>query len=136
MCWSILYHENKISPEETIADYNIYNKVNILENLNCTFQINKIYIQNKLYYNITKNQCACDFFNLKNTKLRDEFINLILTRMEIPCIEPCIYIKWIENNDGINNIPNNVININENKLLTIYTKEYKEAYYCIKRTNE
>jgi hypothetical protein len=133
MCWSILYHENKILSEEAVTDYNIYKKVNILENLNYTFQINKIYVQNQLYYNITQNQCACDFFNLKNIKLREEFAGLILSRMKIPCIEPYIYIKWIDNNNEINNMPNNVITINESQLLSIYTEEYKEVYYCIKR---
>ena len=131
-----MYHESKVSLEETIMDYNIYKKVNVLENLNYIFKIEKFSIQNKLYYDITHNQCACDFFNSKNIKLQEEFIKLILTRMEISCVEPCVYIKWIENDNVINNIPDKIININDNKLLNIFTTKYNEVYYCIKRAKE
>ena len=53
--------------------------------------------------------------------------------MEILCIEPCIYIKWIEDNNGIKELPNNKITINENNLLNIFTENNQEAYYIIKR---
>ena len=131
-----MYHENKISLEENIIDYNIYKKVNILENLNYTFKMDKFSIQNKLFYNITHNQCACDFFNSKNIKLQEEFVKFILTRMKISCVEPCIYIRWTDNDEVTNNIPNNIININDNELLNIFTTKYKEACFCIKRTNK
>ena len=136
MCWSILYHENKISMEKLIMDYSIYKKVNILENFDYPFQINRITIKGKLLYNITHNQCACDFFNKKNINLREEFIKFILKRMEILCIEPCIYIKFIEDNNGIKELPNNKITINEDNILDIFTGNNQEAYYNIKRKNE
>ena len=135
MCWSILYRENKISSEKCIKDYNIYKKVNVLENCRYMFQINEIYIQNKLYYDISHKQCACDFFNPKNLTLRKEFEKLILARMEILCVEPIIYLKWIEDNSGIKNMSSNVININQNEILTIFSKGYKETSYCVKRIN-
>ena len=103
MCWSILYYENKITLDN-IKDYSIYKNVNVLENNNHSFQINKLNIQNTLYYNITHNQCACDFFNSKNKKLQNEFIDFIIKRMKIECIEPYILIKWLEDNNGINTI--------------------------------
>ena len=123
MCWSIMYHENKISLEETVMDfnYNSYKKVNILEIFNYVFSIGKFSIQNKLYYDITYGLCACEFFNTKTIKLREEFVKLILPRMEIPCLEPCIYIKLMNNNT---------------ELLKIFTTKYEEACYCIKRTKE
>jgi hypothetical protein len=136
MCYSILYHENKIAMEKSMMDYSIYKKVNILENLNYLFQIDRITIKEKSLYNITHNQCACDFFNKKNINLREEFIKFILKRMKVVCIEPCIYIKWIENNNRIKELPNNKITINENNILDIFTKNNREAYYSIKRKNE
>ena len=49
MCWSLIYRENKISLDNAIMDYNLYKKVNILENIAYSFQIDKLNIQNKLY---------------------------------------------------------------------------------------
>jgi hypothetical protein len=134
MCWSILYYENKIAMEKSIMDYSIYKnykKVNILENFNYPFQINRIIIKGKLVYNITHNQCACDFFQKKNRNLREELIKFILRRMEILGIEPCIYIKWIEDTNGIKELPNNKITMNENNLLGIFTEHNQESYYSI-----
>ena len=70
MCWSILYHENKISMEKSMMDYSIYKKINILENFDYIFEINKITIKEKLLYSITHNQCACDFFKKKKYKFK------------------------------------------------------------------
>ncbi|MDR2518353.1 MAG: hypothetical protein LBD13_02945 [Spirochaetaceae bacterium] len=130
--------------EKSIIDYSIYKnynyknykKVNILENFNYLFQINKITIKGKSVYNITHNQCACDFFHKKNINLREELIKFILKRMEILGIEPCIYIKWIEDTNGIKELPHNKITMNENNLLDIFTEHNQEAYYSIKRKNK
>ncbi|MDR2970901.1 MAG: hypothetical protein LBU83_03090 [Bacteroidales bacterium] len=120
-----------------IKDYSIYKKVNILENIRYSFHIDKININNKLYYNISSNQCACDFFGSRpqNKILQNEFMKFVYSRMEITCIEPLILLKWIEDARNINNIPNKAINICKNNLLDIFSKKYggKELYFCIKR---
>ena len=135
MCWSILYHENKIKLNDNKIDHKIYNKVNVLENVNFNFQVDKIIIQNKLYYNITHNQCACDFFNnKKNMKLKEFFKKFIFDRMEIPCVEPYIRIKWIKNDEDFYKISSKEIKIiSKNDLSKIFTDEYSEVYYKINR---
>ena len=133
MCWSITYHEKKISLY-SIKDFRIYECVNNIENLGHSFQINKFKIKNEIYYDIFNNQCACDFFDPRNRSLQNEFICFLLKRFEIECVEPYILIKWLENKNEIN-IPNKIENINQDDLLNflIFNNKSKEIYYCLKK---
>jgi hypothetical protein len=135
MCWSILYHENKITLNKAISDYTNYEKVDILEKFKCSFQVDKVNIKNKIYYHISHKQCACDFFNKKNTNLQEEFKNFILKRMENECIESYIFVKWVEKNNDLNVMPDKTVNIGKDNLLNIFTTDYKEIHYCVKRNN-
>jgi hypothetical protein len=87
-----------------------------------------------VHYAVTHHQCACDFFTVKNVKLREDFMKFISERMEIACVEPCIFIKWLEDTDTPKFLPDTMKAIPEHNLIDIFTTEYDEAYYRVERT--
>jgi len=138
MCWMIIYHEEKILVHEKRINYNDYKRVNVLENNKYIFQIERLIIQDRSYYDISYGQCACEFFNLKNKILLEEFKRFIYNRMEINCLEPYILVEWMNNDFDIKSIIKKLdnmekINIQKEKLVEIFDRNKEGMYYCIKR---
>ncbi|MDR1911005.1 MAG: hypothetical protein LBQ52_01485 [Helicobacteraceae bacterium] len=133
MCWKLIYYEKKIAIAAPLGDYSVYKKVNVVEGGDYSFQIDKIYLQNNAYYNITHNQCACDFFASKYRSLQEEFIAFVLTRMQIESLEAFILTKWIDGDEIIDKIPNDYSDINQNDLTSIFCSDRRIKLYRITR---
>jgi len=163
MCWLMAYHEARITPERPLRyspdpydesciwdgshDYEINNLESIKkdyfyegnliedENVNRYVSIETIQVKGKTFYTFKHGGCSCDFFQLGLNKLSEDFEYFIGYRMKIRSLEPCILTKWLNDGETIDDLPETITDIEEDKIRDIFKKGTNDLY-CIKRKKQ
>jgi len=159
MCWLIAYHEARITPERPLRyspkeydksciwdgshDYEINNLESIKKDyffseddyINSNVSIDTIQVKDKTFYTFKHGGCSCDFFQLGLNKLIEDFGYFIGGRMRIRSLEPYVLTKWLEDGETIDDLPETIIDIEEDKIHEIFNKG-TDSLYCIKRKKQ
>ena len=109
MCWFMAYYEVKIRPRGNTNSHleECYRRVNMLEKTRW-FQIEPFEMRGRVMYSLSAGQCACDFFKVINGRhgeesrqLRGRLREFVQERMNLPCLEPCLVIAWLDGESGM-----------------------------------
>jgi len=141
MCWIMAYHEEKIDPVNPNQNDKINNHESIRKDyffseedyVNSNVSIDAIQIKDKTFYVFKHGGCSCDFFQSGLNKLTEDFEYFIGNRMVIQSLEPYILIKWLEDDETINNLPDTIIDIEADKIWKIFKEGNTDGLYRIIR---
>jgi hypothetical protein len=141
MCWALAYHENPVETGEgqdvyrTINDFELISKTLLIGNDGGEFYYNieQLNIKDEAYYHICNGACSCDFFHqgFYGVKLREDFGYFLGSRLE-PCLEQMILIKWLEGDEVLNTLPENIVDVNISGILSVLKNPNPEGLYRIR----